>query len=295
MGFELRIVRNNPLTGDRDLDQVLMVFLKQIGYLPDNAGEDAGFKLVRDCFLKYPDRPWTIDELLTVLETNKSTLYRYLNKLKGLDILDEIEIPAEEPEVEGSYKKIKKGYRFRFSSFKTAWGIVESHTNVALENYRRTVDHIDSLASARQTMITENGAQKNPNLTVDGVMVRDRDGTKEIVLIRRGREPFMGMWALPGGFVESGEKVEEAVLREVLEETGLDCEIIDLASVASRPDRDPRGHTVSIVYSLKPKDPKELKSGDDASEVGWYSIKTLPSLAFDHEEIIGDLIERGII
>lgn len=295
MGFELRIVRNNPLTGDQDLDQVLMVFLKQIGYLPDNAGEDAGFKLVRDCFLKYPDRPWTIDDLLTVLETNKSTLYRYLNKLKGLDILDEIEIPAEEPEEEGSYKKIKKGYRFRFSSLRTAWGIVESHTNVALENYRKTVDHIDQLASSRQTMGNENGSQKNPDLTVDGIIIRDRDGTKEIVLIRRGREPYMGMWALPGGFVESGERVEEAVLREVLEETGLDCEIIDLASVASRPDRDPRGHTVSIVYRLNSKDPRSLNYGDDASEVGWHSLEALPSLAFDHEEIIRDLIERGII
>jgi 8-oxo-dGTP diphosphatase len=295
MGFELRIVRNNPLTGENDLDQVLMVFLKQVGYLPQNAGEDAGFRLVRDCFLKYPDKPWTIDELLTVLETNKSTLYRYLNKLKGLDILDEIEIPAAEPVQTDTYRKIKKGYRFRFSSLSTAWGIVESHTSVALENYRKTVDHVEQLSLSRSSINAENESARNPSLTVDGVIINSTSAGKEIALIKRGKEPYKDMWALPGGFVEVGERVEDAVLREILEETGLKCRINSLVSVASRPDRDPRGHTVSIIYVLDPMEPHQLRFGDDASDVRWFSFDSLPQLAFDHEEILSDLANRKII
>jgi 8-oxo-dGTP diphosphatase len=294
MGFELRIVRNNPLTGETDLDQVLMIFLKNIGYLPQNAGMDAGFRLLRNCFLEFPDKPWTIDELLTELETNKSTLYRYLNKLKGLDILDEIDIPAEEPTEDENYRKIKKGYRFRFSSFKTAWGIVESHTSVALDNYRKNVDHIDHLASRFSTE-TGKEAQRNPSLTVDGVVVREVNRKNEILLVQRGNEPYRGMWALPGGFVEIGEMVEEAVTREVEEETGLKCGIVKLVKVASRPDRDPRGHTVSIVYLLEAEEPDEIKHGDDASDADWHSIDSLPDLAFDHDEIIRDLVDRKII
>ena len=83
MEFELRIVRNNPLTGESDLEEALRTFLKQIGYLPESYDDDFGLRLLSDCFLAYPKKPWTIDELLSYLDTNKSTLYRYLNKLKN--------------------------------------------------------------------------------------------------------------------------------------------------------------------------------------------------------------------
>ncbi len=124
---------------------------------------------------------------------------------------------------------------------------------------------------------------RNPALTVDGVLIEN----EEILLIRRGREPFKGRWALPGGFVEYGETTESAVLREVREETGLETEIIRLLGVYSDPDRDPRGHTVSVVYMLRRKG-GNLKGGDDASEARLFSLDSLPEMAFDHEKIVRD-------
>jgi len=285
MGFELRVVRNNPLTGESDLDQALRTLLKSIGYLPEGYQDDIGFRLMRSCFLKYPDKPWTVDELLTELNSSRSTLYRYLNKLKGLDILDEIVIPVENVEDIHS-KKTRKGYRIRFKSLSLAWSLVESHTQVAMQNYRKSIEHIDRLS---KSMHGEDSPVKRkiPSVTVDGIILRG-GGKKpvEILLIKRGKDPYRGMWALPGGFIEYGETGEESVLREIKEETGLDCEINDLTTVASRPDRDPRGHTISIVYKLTPVDDSDPLSGDDASDAAWYPLDNLPDLAFDHSEII---------
>ncbi len=126
---------------------------------------------------------------------------------------------------------------------------------------------------------------KNPALTVDGVLIEDG----RILLIKRGREPFKGKWALPGGFVEYGERVEDAVIREFKEETGLDTEIKALVGVYSDPKRDPRGHTVSIAYLLERKG-GELKGGDDASDANFFDIEGLPELAFDHAKIIEDAL-----
>ena len=126
---------------------------------------------------------------------------------------------------------------------------------------------------------------KNPRLTVDGVVIQ----SNKLLLIKRDIEPFKGKWALPGGHVEYGEKVEEAVVREVSEETGLNTKIEKIIGVYSDPDRDPRGHTVSIVYKLDMID-GELKGGDDASDAKFFEIDKLPDLAFDHEKIVKDVI-----
>lgn len=128
---------------------------------------------------------------------------------------------------------------------------------------------------------------KSPNLTVDGVILRKR----EILLIKRGNEPFKNKWALPGGFVEYGEKTEDAVLREILEETGLKTSIKNIVGVYSDPDRDPRGHTVSIVYLLESCG-GSLKGGDDASDAKFFNVEDLPDLAFDHDLIIKDVLKR---
>jgi len=128
---------------------------------------------------------------------------------------------------------------------------------------------------------------KSPKLTVDGAILKDG----KILLIKRKNEPFKGIWALPGGFVEYGEKVENAVVREIFEETGLKTEIDKIFKIYSDPNRDPRGHTISIVYFLKILGGK-LEGKDDASEARFFNVKNLPELSFDHNIIIKDLIKE---
>lgn len=123
-----------------------------------------------------------------------------------------------------------------------------------------------------------------PALTVDAVLLK-ADG---VLLVRRGREPFKGEWALPGGFVEVGERMEDAVRRELVEETGLKGDIVDLLGVYSDPKRDPRGHTVTVVYLLKVSGIVDVRAGDDAAEAKWFPLDKLPDLAFDHARILDD-------
>ena len=126
---------------------------------------------------------------------------------------------------------------------------------------------------------------KFPKVTVDGVVLKD----EKILLIKRKNQPFKGKWALPGGFVDYGETAEDAVVREVLEETGLNTRVGSLFGVYSDPQRDPRGHTITVVYLLEVCG-GFLKSGDDAVEVGFFALDDLPVLSFDHEKIIKDVV-----
>jgi 8-oxo-dGTP diphosphatase len=128
---------------------------------------------------------------------------------------------------------------------------------------------------------------KGPALTVDAIILVDG----KIVLVRRKNPPFRGRHALPGGFVEQGETVEAAAVRETEEETGLKTAIKSLFGVYSDPDRDPRGHTVTLVFEMAVSG-GELKAGDDASDAGLFSLDELPELAFDHSQIIKDFLER---
>lgn len=123
-----------------------------------------------------------------------------------------------------------------------------------------------------------------PALTVDAALLKGR----EILLIRRGREPYKGSWALPGGFVDVGERVEDAVRRELVEETGLKGDVVDLLGVYSDPARDPRGHTVSVVFVLKVAGIVPVDDLDDADEARWFGLDALPELAFDHARIVAD-------
>jgi len=141
-------------------------------------------------------------------------------------------------------------------------------------------------AYRKRILIGMTAGYENPSLTVDGILVSPQG----ILLIRRKNQPYAGQFALPGGFVNVGERVEEAVRREMQEETGLITEIIRLSGVYSDPDRDPRGHTVSLVYVLK-KIGGKLIAGDDASEARFFPIDELPVLAFDHLKIIQDYLE----
>lgn len=127
---------------------------------------------------------------------------------------------------------------------------------------------------------------KTPMLAADALILFDGG----VVLIRRENAPYQGSYALPGGFVEVGETVEEAVQREVKEETGLDLVLLKLVGVYSKPDRDPRGHVVSICYLAEGSG--TLSAGSDARSAEVFDPEDLPLLAFDHAQIIRDGLEK---
>lgn len=125
---------------------------------------------------------------------------------------------------------------------------------------------------------------ETPKIVVD-VVVPSEDG---VILIRRGTEPYEGMWALPGGFVEVGETVENAAVREVKEETNLDIELERLVGVYSEPDRDPRGHNVSVTFLARIAD-GEPEAATDADEVAILDPSEV-ELAFDHRKILEEAL-----
>lgn len=129
-----------------------------------------------------------------------------------------------------------------------------------------------------------------PRLTVDA-WIRDRAG--RVLLVRRGRPPFKGRWALPGGFCEYKETTEACCAREAREETGLRVEVAELRGVYSRPDRDPRGHTVTVLYACRPLSGR-VAGADDAADARWFSPAELRTLrfAFDHREIAFEQLAR---
>lgn len=128
---------------------------------------------------------------------------------------------------------------------------------------------------------------QNPALTVDAVWVH----RGRILLVRRRHAPFRGMWALPGGFVELRETVEEALARELLEETGLVGRPSGLVGVYSGPERDPRKPTTTVAFLVSGR-PKEPVGGDDAEEAAWVPLREARPLAFDHGRIVADAVRR---
>lgn len=125
-------------------------------------------------------------------------------------------------------------------------------------------------------------APRNPFPTVDVIVER---GDGRVLLVQRLNEPKG--WALPGGFIDYGESAENAARREVREEAGVSVLLTDLLGVYSNPNRDPRHHTLTVVYIGRSRD--DLSAGDDAAEVREFSLDDLPAdLAFDHAQILRD-------
>jgi 8-oxo-dGTP diphosphatase len=135
-------------------------------------------------------------------------------------------------------------------------------------------------------------AYPRPAVTVDAVIFRKTDNSIEVLLIQRGHDPFIGMWACPGGFIDMQETPEDAAIRELEEETGLkDVELFQFHAYGSI-NRDPRHRTIAIAYAGFLKNNSfEVKGGDDAAEARWFTIGQLPELAFDHDQIVADAIE----
>jgi DNA-binding transcriptional ArsR family regulator len=146
MPFELTLRYSTPLTPISDLDEVLQEFLRMVGYLPDGEDRRAGegpvaqslaYRLIRECLLRDPARPWYAEELVAVLKTSKPTVYRHINKLKSLDMLEEVGGAAD--------GKGRKGYRLRYGNVARAWDFTEANAQNALRRYRETVDHLQTL------------------------------------------------------------------------------------------------------------------------------------------------------
>jgi 8-oxo-dGTP diphosphatase len=125
-----------------------------------------------------------------------------------------------------------------------------------------------------------------PAVTVDIVLLAGSENRIEVLLIKRASAPFKGRWAFPGGFVESDESLDDAARRELAEETGITEIKLNQLAAFGDPGRDPRGHTVSIVFTALLDDKPIAIAADDAAEARWYLAKRPPRLAFDHREIL---------
>ncbi len=117
---------------------------------------------------------------------------------------------------------------------------------------------------------------------------------QEILLIERGNNPFKGLWALPGGYVENNEEIITAALRELREETGaiVNEDELDFLGYFDAPDRDPRGRMISLAFGVEIHEDITLQAGDDARNVQWFSIHDMPDLAFDHRSILANWLEE---
>jgi 8-oxo-dGTP diphosphatase len=140
--------------------------------------------------------------------------------------------------------------------------------------------------------LSKDNDKRNPIPTIDIIIQGkpnsdDNNKTSTVLLVKRKKDPFKDYFALPGGFVDEGEKVEDAVRREAKEELSVKVEPIDILGVYSDPDRDPRGHIMSITFIAKIVE-GELKAGDDASEIKMVKVDDMDKvkLAFDHSQIL---------
>ncbi len=133
-----------------------------------------------------------------------------------------------------------------------------------------------------------------PMVTVDAAVFTFSGDKARVLLINRGDEPFKGKWALPGGFVGMDEELEDAVVRELAEETGLATVQLEQMRTFGTIGRDPRGRMITIVFiGIATEGQTGIKAGDDAAKAQWFDIEKLPeNMAFDHNEVIKFAIEK---
>lgn len=126
-------------------------------------------------------------------------------------------------------------------------------------------------------------------MTTDILVFSIRDGVLQVLLIQRKIDPFKGAWAIPGGFVQMDEDLRDGALRELEEETGLSGIPLRQLGAYGRPGRDPRGRVITIAFiALVPSSDLIAKGGSDAQDARWFAVDELPTLAFDHAQILSD-------
>ena len=146
MAFELQVVSHAPLTAERDPRRAALSFFQMIGYTAKKGPDQGiGFRLFYDCFLLHPTKAWNVEELAMACETTMPSIYRHLNKLKDLDIIEDLYV-----ETDGDKKR---AFRLRYGDLGKAWTFAEAHFKMAIENYRTTVDHIEALLKQQRTPI----------------------------------------------------------------------------------------------------------------------------------------------
>ena len=144
--FELNVVSNTPLGAMTDIDTIAETFLTQIGYIPKgydpktdagNVRESVPYRLFMEYLMRNPSKIWTVDELAALMRTTKPTVYRHINKLKSMDILESADVDFD--------GQRRKGYRIRYGDLRKAWAFTEANVGMAMENYKKTVDHFQTL------------------------------------------------------------------------------------------------------------------------------------------------------
>ena len=136
---------------------------------------------------------------------------------------------------------------------------------------------------------------QNIQIAVDAIVFGySKEEGVSILLIKRKYDPYQGSWAIPGGFVLDDESLEQAVERELLEETGVKINYLEQLYTFGEPDRDPRKRIISVAYFglVKSNEFEKLMASTDAEDAKWFNFKQLPSLAFDHEKILNMAIDR---
>lgn len=149
--FELQVVSNTPLSSVDDINVVAETFLVQIGYIPKgydpktsatSTRDSVPYRLFMDYLMENPSKAWSVEELSALLKTSKPTVYRHINKLKSLDLLESTDV-----EYEG---QPRKGYRLRFGDLTKAWKFTIQNVNSAIENYTKTVEHFQNLMNTHR-------------------------------------------------------------------------------------------------------------------------------------------------
>ncbi len=149
--FELQVVSNTPMSAVSDIDVVAETFLMQIGYIPKgydpktsatSVRDSVPYRLFMDYLMGNMNKAWAVEELASLLGTTKPTIYRHINKLKSMDLLESVDV-----EFDGA---VRKGYRIRYGDLSKAWSFTEANVSMAMDSYRKTVDHFQVIAKAQR-------------------------------------------------------------------------------------------------------------------------------------------------